>query len=67
MPERAVLAVLREHWPLWDSPERIAQFARLSVETTESALNTLRDEGLAMQDGRRWRASDAPKSDQSTG
>ena len=65
MPERAVLAVLREHWPLWDSPERIAQFAQLPVDVTESALDKLRNEGLALQDGRRWRASDAPTSGQS--
>jgi len=62
MPERAVLTVLREHWPLWDTPERIARIAHLPVPVTESALGTLRDQGLAKQDGRRWCASAAPPS-----
>jgi hypothetical protein len=57
VPHRAiVLAVLEEHWPMWDSPERIAIFAQLPIDLTEDALEALGNEGRAVQDGDLWRA-----------
>lgn len=53
---KAVHGVLEDHWPLWDTPERIALFARLPLDLTERALEDLRDEGFALRDGDLWRA-----------
>jgi hypothetical protein len=41
---------------MWDSPERIAIFAQLPLDLTKAALDSLRDQGLAVQDGDQWRA-----------
>jgi hypothetical protein len=41
---------------MWDSPERIAVFAGLPVDITEDALEALREEDRAVQDGNLWRA-----------
>jgi hypothetical protein len=53
----AVHAVLEGHWPLWDTPERIALFARIPLELTRKALEALREEGVAIRDGSIWRAA----------
>jgi hypothetical protein len=52
----AVYAVLRNHAPMWDTPERIALYARVPLELAERALDALRDEGRALQDRNMWRA-----------
>ena len=56
----AVYAVLRSHWPMWDTPERIALYARVSLELAERALDALRDDGLVLQDRNMWRAERQP-------
>jgi len=52
----AVLRVLREHGPMWDSPERIARVANVPLDATKAALEALWDEGLAACDGELWLA-----------
>jgi hypothetical protein len=41
---------------MWDSPERIAIFAQLPLDLTKAALERLREEDRAVQDGDLWRA-----------
>ena len=47
-----------------DSAERIAISAHLSLDLVTKALEALRDEGRAVQEGTSWRAS-GPPSEQS--
>ena len=54
MPERAVLALLRDHWPLGDTPERISVMTGLALDDTIAALRALEGQGLVTHKGNDW-------------